>query len=151
MATIVLLCTDGSEVSIEALRTALPLLAPADRTVLVTVESSVAADTTTGSGFTVDESTEDVGGLIETTGDLAAMRILEGTKDALRLDDVELKAIVGRPGRAICELAADLPASVVVIGTSGRGGLRRAVLGSTSDHVVRHAPCPVLVQGVGQH
>lgn len=151
MASTVLLCTDGSEVSIEALRAALPLLAPADRTVLVTVESSVAADTTTGSGFTIDESTEDVGGLIETTGDLAAMRILEQTRDALHLDGVELMAIVGRPGRAICELAASLPASVVVIGTSGRGGLRRAVLGSTSDHIVRHAPCPVLVQGVGQH
>jgi nucleotide-binding universal stress UspA family protein len=38
-----------------------------------------------------------------------------------------------------------------VVGTSGHGGLRRAVMGSTSDHVIRHAPCPVLVQGVGQH
>ena len=151
MASTVLLCTDGSDVSIEALRAAIPLLAPAERTVLVTVESSVAVDTTTGSGFTIDESTDDVGGLIETTGDLAAMRILEETRDALDLDDLELMAIVGRPGRAICELAVDLSATVVVIGTSGRGGLRRAVLGSTSDYVVRHAPCPVVVQGVGQH
>ena len=60
-------------------------------------------------------------------------------------------AIVGRPGYAICELAESLPASVVVVGTSGHGGLRRAVMGSTSDHIIRHAPCPVLVQGVGQH
>jgi nucleotide-binding universal stress UspA family protein len=35
---------------------------------------------------------------------------------------------------------------VVVLGTHGRSGLRRAVMGSTSDHVVRHAVCPVLVQ-----
>ena len=41
---------------------------------------------------------------------------------------------------------AELPASVVVLGTHGRSGLRRAVIGSTSDHVVRHAVCPVLVQ-----
>jgi nucleotide-binding universal stress UspA family protein len=60
-------------------------------------------------------------------------------------------AIVGKPGDAICKLAESLPASVVVVGTSGHGGLRRAVMGSTSDHVIRHAPCPVLVQGVGQH
>jgi len=76
---------------------------------------------------------------------------LDRTAAALDLDDdVELMAIVGRPGRAICELAASLPASVVVMGTSGRGGVRRAFVGSTSDHVVRHAICPVLVQAVGQ-
>ena len=58
-------------------------------------------------------------------------------------------AVVGEPGTAICDLAEQLPVSVVVIGTSGRSGLRRAVMGSTSDHVIRHAPSPVLVQGVG--
>jgi nucleotide-binding universal stress UspA family protein len=151
MASTVLLCTDGSDVSIDALRAALPLLAPADRTVLVTVESSVSADTTTGTGFTSAASAPDLSDQIETSGDRVAKRILDATVEALGLDDVELRAIVGRPGFAICELAAALPASVVVIGTSGRSGLRRAVMGSTSDHVIRHAPCPVLVQGVGQH
>ena len=53
--------------------------------------------------------------------------------------------LAGSPGPSICELAAALPASVVVIGSRGRGGFRRAVLGSVSDHVVRHAPCPVVV------
>jgi nucleotide-binding universal stress UspA family protein len=151
MASIVLLCTDGSDVSIDALRTALPLLVPADRTILVTVESSVARNTTTGTGFTSAASTGDFSEQIETSGDLVAKRILDTTREALGLDDVELRAIVGRPGYAICELAEALPASVVVIGTSSRSGLRRAVMGSTSDHVIRHAPCPVLVQGVGQH
>lgn len=150
MASIVLLCTDGSDVSIDALRSALPLLAPADRTVLVTVESSVSPDTTTGTGFTSSESAPDLSDQIETSGDRVAKQILDSTVDALGLGGVELRAIVGRPGYAICELAEELPASVVVIGTSGRSGLRRAVMGSTSDHVIRHAPCPVLVQGVGQ-
>jgi nucleotide-binding universal stress UspA family protein len=31
-----------------------------------------------------------------------------------------------------------------VLGTRGHGGLRRAVLGSVSDHVVRNCPCPVI-------
>jgi nucleotide-binding universal stress UspA family protein len=151
MASIVLLCTDGSDVSIDALRSALPLLAPADRTIVVTVESSVDADTTTGTGFTSQESAPDLANQIETSGDRRAKQILDATVAALGLDDVELMAIVGRPGYAICELAKSLSASVVVVGTSGRSGLRRAMMGSTSDHIIRHAPCPVLVQGVGQH
>ena len=151
MTSIVLLCTDGSDVSIEALRVAMPLLAPADRTILVTVESSVAADTITGTGFSSAAADTDLADQIQTSGDRVAKRILDSTVAALGLDGVELMAVVGRPGYAICELAEALPASVVVIGTSGRSGLRRAVVGSTSDHIIRHAPCPVLVQGVGRH
>ena len=49
-------------------------------------------------------------------------------------------------GVRVAQVAEELPASVVVLGTHGRSGLRRAVMGSTSDHVVRHAACPVLVQ-----
>ena len=54
---------------------------------------------------------------------------------------------LGEAGHEICRLVDWLPADVVVIGTHGRGGIKRAVMGSTSDHVVRHASCPVLVQG----
>lgn len=144
MTSTVLLCTDGSEPAITALRSALPLLARADTTIVLTVESPVDAEATTGTGF----STLDGGDLadqIETSGDRAAKRHLDDTVEALGLDGVELMAVVGRPGEAICDAATRLAASVIVIGTSGRGGLRRAMIGSTSDHVVRHAPCPVLV------
>jgi nucleotide-binding universal stress UspA family protein len=149
MESIVLLCTDGSDVSIEALRVALPILAPADRTIVVTVESDTHPELIAGNGF-AGRSTEDLSDQIVTTGDIAAKRILDATVEELRLGDVEITAIVGEPGEAICQLAAALPATAIVIGTSGRSGLRRAIMGSTSDHVVRHAPCPVVVQGVGQ-
>ena len=142
-----LLCTDGSDVSIDALCAALPLLAPADGTIIVTVESSVDADTTTGTGFTSRDSAPDLADQIETSGDRRAKQILDATVAALGIDDVELMAIVGRPGYAICELAVSLSASVVVVGTSGRGGLRRAMMGSTSDRIIRHAPCPVVARG----
>jgi nucleotide-binding universal stress UspA family protein len=151
MNSIVLLCTDGSEVAIDALRSALPVLQPAERTIVVTVESPVSPNLTTGTGFVSGRDGPALADQIETSGDRAAKQILDRTVEALGLDDAELMAVVGEPGEAICELAATLPASVVVIGTSGRGGLRRAVMGSTSDHIVRHAGCPVLVQGVGQH
>ena len=45
----------------------------------------------------------------------------------------------------IVALAEDLEVGLVVVGSRGRGGIRRALMGSVSDAVVRHAHCPVLV------
>jgi len=50
----------------------------------------------------------------------------------------------GVPYREIVDLVTDERADLVVIGTHGRGGLERALLGSVADRVVRLAPCPVL-------
>jgi nucleotide-binding universal stress UspA family protein len=50
----------------------------------------------------------------------------------------------GVPHQEIVALARDERADLVVIGTTGRGGLNRALLGSVADRVVRLAPCPVL-------
>lgn len=149
MASTVLLCTDGSDVAISALKAALPLLAPVDRTVMMTVESPVDASHITGTGFSTAPGEPPLDEQIETDGDRSAKQHLDDTIAALGLDGVELLAVVGKPGEQICRAAADLPASVVVIGTHGRTGLKRAMLGSTSDHVIRHSPCPVLVQGAG--
>lgn len=44
----------------------------------------------------------------------------------------------------IVALARDRAADLIVIGTHGRGGAKRALLGSVADKVVRLAPCPVL-------
>ncbi|MGA9276962.1 universal stress protein [Ilumatobacter sp.] len=151
MESIVLLCTDGSDVSIEAIQKSFPLLARPARTILVAVESPVDAENTTGTGFSGRASSPDFAEQVQTSGDRAAKKHLDATAAALGLDDPELMCIVGVPGRAICELASSLPASVVVIGNSGKGGLKRAMMGSTSDYIVRHAPCPVMVQAVGHH
>ncbi len=50
----------------------------------------------------------------------------------------------GVPYREIVVLATDERADLVLIGTHGRGGIDRALLGSVTDRVVRLAPCPVL-------
>ena len=52
---------------------------------------------------------------------------------------------LGRPYAEIVQLAEELDAGIVVVGSRGEGGVRRALLGSVSDSVVRHAHCPVLV------
>lgn len=64
-------------------------------------------------------------------------------------------AIAGKPamahagfGRAfdqVCKLASEIQADLIVLSTHGYTGLKHALLGSTAERVVRHAPCPVLV------
>lgn len=49
------------------------------------------------------------------------------------------------PAEEIAQLASDLEADLVVVGTHGRRGLRRLLLGSVAEAVVRLAPAPVLV------
>jgi len=45
----------------------------------------------------------------------------------------------------IVALGEDLGVGLIVLGSRGHGGIRRALMGSVSDSVVRHAHCPVLV------
>jgi nucleotide-binding universal stress UspA family protein len=52
---------------------------------------------------------------------------------------------VGRPDADIVKLAEELRAGLTVVGSRGLGGVRRALVGSVSDSVVRHAHGPVLV------
>jgi nucleotide-binding universal stress UspA family protein len=51
----------------------------------------------------------------------------------------------GDAGEAVVEAAAAEHADLIVVGTHARGAVGRLFLGSVSDHVVRHAGCPVMV------
>ncbi len=51
----------------------------------------------------------------------------------------------GDPGESIVSAAESEGADLIVVGTHGRGTIGRLLLGSVSAHVVRYAPCPVLV------
>jgi nucleotide-binding universal stress UspA family protein len=50
-----------------------------------------------------------------------------------------------KPDQQIITVAEEIGAGLIVLGSRGMGGVRRALLGSVSDSVVRHAHCPVLV------
>ena len=52
---------------------------------------------------------------------------------------------MGKAATEIVDLAEELGVGLVVVGSRGLGGIRRALMGSVSDSVVRHAHCPVLV------
>ena len=52
---------------------------------------------------------------------------------------------VGAVAQEICNLATEIRADLVVVGTHGRRGVQRLLLGSVAEKTVRLAPCPVLV------
>jgi nucleotide-binding universal stress UspA family protein len=52
---------------------------------------------------------------------------------------------IGTPAHGIAQMASDIAADLVVIGTHNRRGIERLLLGSVAEGTVRHARCPVLV------
>ncbi len=62
-----------------------------------------------------------------------------------REQNVFLHAQVGDPGRAIQQLAVDLNADLIVVGSHGRRGLERLLLGSVSSSLILEGRTPVLV------
>ena len=60
-------------------------------------------------------------------------------------DSAQQFLLAGVPATEIVEAARGWAAEVIVIGSHGRGGMRRALLGSVAEAVMRQAHCPVLV------
>jgi nucleotide-binding universal stress UspA family protein len=58
---------------------------------------------------------------------------------------VQLKVGFGDPGHVITDLASEVGADLIVIPSHGRTGVKRLLLGSVAERVVRLAHCPVLV------
>ena len=82
-------------------------------------------------------------------------QIEEVSRELLRKQSLRVKAAggsvagahlrMGHVGLEIVALAEELGAGLIVMGCRGLGGVRRALMGSVSDSVMRHAHCPVLV------
>jgi nucleotide-binding universal stress UspA family protein len=69
--------------------------------------------------------------------DLAARLAKRGVKVRTLLRE-------GTPHRAIVDAAKQPGTDLIVMGTHGRTGMSRLLLGSVAELVIRHAPCPVL-------
>jgi nucleotide-binding universal stress UspA family protein len=64
---------------------------------------------------------------------------------------VERLLAEGSPAEAILRAAGETQCDLLVLGTHGRTGLARALMGSVAEAVVRKAPCPVLTVKVPYH
>lgn len=63
----------------------------------------------------------------------------------VEVDTVLFEAIGGQAGEHIVRQALEWPADLIVCGTHGRRGIRRIVMGSDAEYIVRHTPVPVLL------
>ncbi len=63
----------------------------------------------------------------------------------------EHRLITGDPSTAIAKLADEEKADLIVMGTHGRTGFTRLLMGSVAEAVVRRAPCPVLTYKQRDH
>ena len=74
-------------------------------------------------------------------GEDAVKIIKDGATDV----EVETQVLEGNPAVEITKFASDNGVDLIVVGTLGKSGIDRILLGSTAEKIVRIAPCPVLV------
>jgi nucleotide-binding universal stress UspA family protein len=139
------LCTDGSEAALAALAAGLELLGSDRDLVLVTVVEPEDPTLVTGAGFQGGVMTAEEFQELQMSRHAAARSHLDATAEQLGIANPQFEVLEGGVAHTICDRARELAAAAIVMGTRGRRGLKRAVLGSVSDHVIRNAPCPVVV------
>ncbi|CAN5246414.1 universal stress protein [soil metagenome] len=136
--TKMLLATDGSEEAELALRTA------------VTLAKSAASELHVVHVFPMDEGILYPAEVLKRDAEETEQQAREFLdRQVRRVRDEGLVAVKshyrkGRPANEIVKLNEELGVDLVVVGSRGLGGIRRALMGSVSDSVVRYAPCPVL-------
>ena len=132
----ILVPTDGSAAVVEAVERAVDLAERYDATVhaLYVVDSSAYG--------TLDMSTSVVVDALEDEGETAVSYVAEEAEAAGV--PVETAVVTGTPHRMIMDYIDDHDVDMVVMGTHGRRGFDRFLLGSVTEKVVRTAPVPVM-------
>jgi universal stress protein A len=131
----ILFATDFSDASDEALLAAAHMATSARASVTVLHVAELPA-ATTHAGFDLLASAEVS---IRVSLEKVALRLREHG-----VEIVEVRADHGIAAPVICDVAHEGRFDLVVVGTHSRKGLSRMLMGSVAEHVVRHAPCPVL-------
>ncbi len=139
--TKVLLATDGSEEAVLAARTAVDLAEKTGSELhVVFVSRTRAAFEYDAMGFEIGEPHEEVREMGKRVLDDYVRQIEESGGTV-----AEAHFKMGRPDERIVAVAEEIGAGLIVMGSRGLGGVRRALIGSVSDSVVRHAHCPVMI------
>jgi nucleotide-binding universal stress UspA family protein len=144
--TKILLSTDGSEEAELALSTAIDLANSTNSQLhVVTVgpwnpDPSYASHEASLRWETYEQASEAIGKEVQEILDNQVRKIEEGGGSVQ-----EAHQRRGRKDEEIVRVAEEIGAGLIVMGSRGLGGLKRSLMGSVSDSVIRHAHCPVLV------
>ena len=133
----ILIATDGSEYTKEAVTTGLKLA----KVLGAEVTALYVVDQTSFVNFPMDSTVVSFYSLLENEG----KRAVEDVKKEGESLGVKVETVVaeGSPTRKIVDMAANF--DLIVIGTLGRSALSKLFMGSVAERVTRYAPCPVLV------
>lgn len=129
----ILVPTDGSELSNAALEAALDLFPDTHVHVLHVIQTSQVP--TEGADTYADVADEEAENALETATGIAAKHDRE----------IETTAQYGHAAKTIVSFAEDNDIEYIVMGSAGRSGVSRLLMGSVAEMVVRHAPCTVMV------
>ena len=143
MYTNILVAIDGSDTAEQALTQAIDLakaLGSRIRLVHVATESD---------SIPADLPGVDIQAILQHVHDSGAA-ILARARDRVSTAGVAVEtrlveAWSGQPGEEVIQQARQWPADLIVCGTHGRRGLRRILMGSDAEFVLRHTPVPVLL------
>lgn len=135
----ILVPTDGSKMSIGAAEKAIELaeLTGSEVHFLFIVDSSMMA------GLPEDAVWQQLEEVLREEGEKTIKRLQTLSDES----DVETRGVLleGTPWRQIVSYSEENAADLIVMATAGRRGIDRLLLGSTTERVLRHAGCPVMV------
>lgn len=134
----VLVAYDGSHPARKALKRAFDDYADEEIILLRVIE---AADGSTGAGISL--AREKLKEMEAETDE----ELMGDVDDLVDTTDVEYRTetVVGQPAREIVAFAEEEDVDQIVVGSHGRSGVSRVLLGSVAEKVVRRAPMPVTV------
>jgi len=134
----ILVPTDGSDATREAVAHAVDLAAEHD----ATIHALYVVNSASFAGLPMDSSWESVASMLNEEG-ASALDDVESLADEHGVP-VERALVDGNPSREIVRYAEEEGCDLVVMGTHGRGGIDRLLLGSVAEKVVRSSSVPVL-------
>lgn len=140
----ILVPTDGSEATERAVREAVELAAEHDGT----IHALYVLNTASFASIPTESSVEGVSDMLEREGDSALNDVERVASN--RGVPVERVQLDGSPAREIVRYAEREDCDLVVMGTHGRGGIDRLLLGSVAERVVRSSSVPVLTVRVDE-
>lgn len=134
----ILIATDGSKRTENAVQTGLEIA----RVHKSKVYAVYVVDTVTFTSVPMDVTWENMYQLLKEEGEGAVDRVKAAAGPGV---EVETRVLEGNPALEITKFAKDNDCDLIVVGTLGKSGIDRILLGSVAEKVVRIAPCPVMV------